>query len=86
MSEDFKGRRGGWGGHHTKLESDPDTRTFEIEIKSPDGLICKGTVSFSITVEKSVDTTIKLGDVTEATLLKGGSLGLPLSRSSALDL
>jgi hypothetical protein len=72
MCDDFKRGRGGWSGHHTKLESDPDSRTFEVEIKSPDRLICKGTVSFTITVPKRPVVNVKIGEFLDGTLVKGG--------------
>jgi hypothetical protein len=62
-SEDFKYGRGGWSGHHTTLlERHPDTRTFEIKMKSPDGLICDGTASFALTIQKFADGSVKIGD------------------------
>jgi hypothetical protein len=83
-SEDFKNGRGGWSGHHTtKLERPPDTRTFEIKIKSPDdGLICDGTVSFTLTIQNFVGDSVKgdsakgdrfkIEDVIEGEVVKGG--------------
>jgi hypothetical protein len=72
-SEDFKSGRGGWLGHHTtKLERPPDTRTFEIKIKSPDGVICDGTASFTLTTQKFIDRRVKIEDVIEGEVVKGG--------------
>ena len=72
-SEDFKSGRGGWSGHHTtKLERPPDTRTFEIKIKSPDGVICDGTASFTLTTQKFIDHRVKIEDVIEGEVVKGG--------------
>jgi hypothetical protein len=71
-SEDFKHGRDGWSGHHTtKLERPPDTRTFEIKINSPDGLICDGTASFTLTTQKFADRSVKIEDVIEAEVVKG---------------
>jgi hypothetical protein len=75
-SEDFKYGRGGWSGHHTTpLERHHDTRTFEIKIKSPDGLICDGTASFTLTIQKRADGSAKIGDFIDAELVKGGRAG-----------
>jgi hypothetical protein len=73
-SEDFKYGRGGWSGHHTTrlVERPPDTRTFEIKIKSPDGIICDGTVSSTLTTQKFADGSAKIGDFVDAEVVKGG--------------
>ena len=74
-SEDFKHGKRGWSGHHTtpKLERHPDRRTFEIKIKSPDdGLICDGTASFALTIQKFADGSAKIGDFIETEVVKGG--------------
>jgi hypothetical protein len=78
-SEDFKCGKGGWSGHHTtpKLERHPDTRTFEIKIKSPDdGPIFDGTASFTLTTQKLAEDGAKIGDFPEAEVLKGGRVAV----------
>jgi hypothetical protein len=53
MSKDFEQERNGWSGHHAvRLASDPNTRSFKIEIKSGDGPICEGTASFTLTFRR----------------------------------
>lgn len=69
-SDDFKYGRGGWSGHHTTLESDRDTRTFKIEIKSPAGLIGEGTASFTLTVQKFVQSDAKAADFVDAEVVR----------------
>ena len=73
-NEDFKYGRGGWSGHHTTRlkERHPDTRTFEIKIKSPDGLICDGTASFTLTIQKRAEGGARIGDSLDAEVVKGG--------------
>jgi hypothetical protein len=68
-SDDFKYGRGGWSGHHTTLESDRDTRTFKIEIKSPAGLICEGTASFTLAVQ-IVQSDAKAADFVDAEVVR----------------
>jgi hypothetical protein len=74
VSKDFKSEKNGWSGHHTKKESsDPDARIFRIDIQSPEGPICKGTVSFTLTFQKLVnDKGAKFGDHAEAEVVKVG--------------
>lgn len=45
----FKNNRDGYSGHHTCRSSDPDVRTFEVKIETPQGVIFEGDVTFNVT-------------------------------------
>jgi hypothetical protein len=46
--DDFKGGKNGYRGHHTKQFDGLNSRTFEVIIKTPEGLIFDGTASFAL--------------------------------------
>jgi hypothetical protein len=73
-NEDFERCQNGWSGHHAvRLASNPSTRIFKIEIKSPDGPICEGTASFTLTFQRFADQGSKIRDFIEGTVTRGRS-------------
>jgi hypothetical protein len=68
--DDFKGGKNGYRGHHTKQSDDPNSRTFEIIIETPEGLIFDGTASFTLNRQFLSCERAKLGDYPEATVVR----------------
>jgi hypothetical protein len=68
--DDFKGGKSGYGGHHTKQSDDVNSRTFEITIKTPEGLIFDGTASFTLHRRFLSSEKAKIGDYLEATVMR----------------
>jgi hypothetical protein len=73
VRKDFKKGRGGYSGHWTNRSNDPNSRTFEINIQSPDGVIFNGEASFSLTFEVNVHLRAEARVSVEATVVRGTS-------------
>jgi hypothetical protein len=73
--------------HDAKLGRHPDTRTFEIKIKSPDvGLIFDGTASFTLTIRKLDGCSAKIGYFVEAQVVKGSRVAVLAAPTAPSDL
>jgi hypothetical protein len=68
--DDFKGGKNGYRGHHTKQSDDLNIRTFEVIIKTPEGLIFDGTASFTLQRQFLPSEKAKIGDCPEATVVR----------------
>ncbi len=68
--DDFKGGKNGYRGHHTKQSDDLNSRTFEIVIQTPEGLIFDGTASFALHRQFLPSARVKIGDCLEATVVR----------------
>ena len=67
---DFKAKRMGYSGHHSKRSSNPDQRIFDVEIATPAGRIFEGEVSFSVTFSVGVSLSATSSVSVEAVVIR----------------
>jgi hypothetical protein len=66
----FKHGENGYCGHWTKPTGDPNSRTFEIVITTPEGMIFEGTASFTLTRQFHPSDQLQMGDHLEAEVVR----------------
>jgi hypothetical protein len=70
LRDDFKNGRNGYAGHHTLISKAGDSRTFEVNIKTPQRLIFEGTVSFSLTRPFLSSEKVGIGDHVDEVVIR----------------
>lgn len=66
----FKGGNDGYSGHHTSRSSNPNTRIFDVTIKTPGAVVFVGTVSFSVIYQVMVTANSTVAESVNGTIIR----------------